>query len=113
MAGGRSPKRKGEGYEREVRDVLREFGLAAERSYGAGALAAKPTYDLTCPVLGRDRKLECKRRGSSGLQSLYAWKADNYALVCRSDNRHSLVVIDLEDFARLVQAAELRKLEAA
>jgi hypothetical protein len=109
---GRSPRIKGNGFEREVVSCLQEYGLAAERVPLSGAAGGSYVADFTCPVLSRDRRFEAKRR-ASGFKSLYGWLGDNFGLVVRDDRKGALVILRLEDFARLVQAAEnLKKAEA-
>lgn len=118
MAGGKSPKRKGDGFERETCELLGTFGVVAKRLYAAGALAGQHTADLATRILGTDRTLECKRRGPAGFSSIYKWKKNNYGVCVRADGEQSLTIIDTADFATLVKFAEIgwaltRKDEAA
>ena len=112
MSGGRGSKVTGSGFEREVVNTLQRHGLAAERVPLSGSAGGSYVADLTCPVLGRDRRCECKRRGG-GFKTLYRWLSDHFGLVVRDDRCEALVVLRLEDFARLLQVAEGRKFEEA
>jgi hypothetical protein len=102
MTGGRSPKRKGNGFEREVVLRLQDLGLAAERIPLSGAAGGSFDHDVSCPVRGVDAKLECKRRARAfvGLDKMLG---ANYALVCRDDRSRTLVVMSLENFAGLAR----------
>ncbi len=93
---------KGNRYENEIVNALQDMGLDAERVPLSGAAGGSYTGDLTCPVLGEDKKLEAKRR-ASGFKTLYGWMGDNYGIVIRDDRCPSLVVIRLEDFAKLAR----------
>jgi hypothetical protein len=94
--GGRSSKRKGAGFELEVVHLLQGFGLAAEKISGM----YKPGEDISCPVLNVDRLLQCKRRARA-FGTLYGFLNSSYAAVIRDDRCPPLVVMRLEDWARL------------
>ena len=94
-------KRKGAGFEREVVAFLQEQGIAALKIPLSGAVSGFEG-DITCPVRGLDKKLECKRRARA-FGTLYGWMRDNYALVIRDDKTEPLVVMRLKDFAGLIK----------
>jgi len=98
--GGRAPKRKGNGFEREVVARLQELGLAAERIPLSGAAGGSFDHDVSCPVRGDDKKLECKRRARQ-FGVVDGMLGGNFALVCRDDRSRCLVVMTLENFAAL------------
>jgi Holliday junction resolvase len=103
--GGRSPKRKGNGFEREVVVALQELGLAAERVPLSGSVkTSKFDHDISCPVRGVDRRLECKRRARA-FATIDAMLAGNFALVVRDDRSRPLVVMTLTTFAELARPA--------
>ncbi len=105
---GRAPRRKGDGFEREVVKLLQEAGLAAERIALSGSAGGSFAGDVSCPVRGLNRKLECKRRARA-FGTLYGFLNGSYATVIR-DDREPMVVMKLEDWARLalgVAAEEL------
>jgi Holliday junction resolvase len=94
-------KRKGSGFELEVVKVLQGHGLAAEKVPLSGAVKGGSfDSDITCPVRNADWKIECKRRARA-FGTLYGWLANNKALVVRDDRTEPLVVLRLEDFAKL------------
>ena len=103
-------KRKGSGFELEVVRLFQEFGLAAEKVPLSGALGGKYTADVTVPLWGYDKRIECKRR-RAGFKTIYGWLADNFALVMRDDKCPALAVVRLEDLARLMQIAEEQRAE--
>jgi hypothetical protein len=101
--GGRSPKRKGSGFEREVATALQALGVAAERVPLSGAVKhPKFDHDVTCPVRGVDKRLECKRRARA-FATIDGMLGGNFALVVRDDRSRPLVVMTLETFAELAR----------
>lgn len=100
--GGRASKRKGYKFERETVNRLQELGLSAERVPLSGAQGGRYVGDLTCPVQGRDRVFECKRR-AAGFKFITESMGPNFGLIVRDDRSPTLVVLRLEDFARLAR----------
>lgn len=95
-------KRKGDGFEREVVDFLRQHGVPAERIPLSGAVKGGSFEgDITLPIHNTARKIECKRRRRA-FSTLYGWLGENFGLVVRDDRTEPLVVIRLKDFAGLV-----------
>lgn len=94
-------KRKGSGFEREVVEALREYGLEAKKVPLSGALADYPG-DVTLTVNGRTHTIECKRR-RAGFKTLYGWLGKNDYLVFRDDKCEPLLVMRLKDFAILMR----------
>lgn len=99
---GRSAKRKGSAFEREVVALLQEYGIAAEKIPLSGAVGGSFAGDVTCPVRGADRLLECKR-WKGGFKTINKFLEGNYALVTRDDRCEALVTLRLKDFAELVK----------
>lgn len=99
---GLKSKRKGYEFERETVNRLQELGLAAERVPLSGAAGGSYLGDLTCPVQGRDRVFECKRR-ANGFKFLTDSMGANFGLIVRDDRSPTLVVLRLEDFARMAK----------
>jgi hypothetical protein len=95
--GGRSPKRKGNGFEREVVAALQELGPLS-----GSVKTSKFDHDISCPVRGVDRRLECKRRARA-FATIDAMLASNYALIVRDDRSRPLVVMTLTTFAELAR----------
>lgn len=103
MSGGRSPKAKGSGYEREVVNDAQEAGLYARRVPLSGAMQEYPndvqigeyTYELKRrkkPISGKLETLleEAMRKGGAGV-------------ITRADDGKSRVYIPLSIFLRLVR----------
>ena len=60
--------------------LLRDAGFAAEKSSRSGCSAP----DISVPLLGIDRKVECKVR-ADGFAQIYGWIDRNFALVIKRD----------------------------
>jgi len=60
----------------------------------------KPGPDISCPVLGHDRKLECKRRARA-FETLYGFLNGSYAAIIRDDRCEPMGGMKLEDWVRL------------
>jgi hypothetical protein len=60
LHGGRAPKAKGSRLERALVKLLQDHGLGAERIPLSGSAGGRYSGDLTVPVLGVDRTVECK-----------------------------------------------------
>ena len=97
---GKASRDKGARTERQIVNSLQEAGLGAERIPLSGAAGGSFKGDVTVPVLGIDRKLEVKCR-ASGFRQIYDWKAEHYGLVIKADRKQPLIVLSLDDFARL------------
>ena len=93
-------KRKGDQFERDVVAAFAEHGLLARKMPFSGALGGNWSGDVHVPVRGEDRKLECKRRARA-FGTIYGWLGQNYGLVVKDDRCPPLVVLRLEDFAKL------------
>jgi Holliday junction resolvase len=101
-------KAKGSKFERDVVALLQEHGLAAEKVPLSGALGGKYSADVSVPILGQDKRLECKIR-ATGFRQIYGWLADNYAVVCRADRAEPLITLRLSDFAALAYRADVER----
>jgi hypothetical protein len=96
-------KRKGSGFEREVVALLQERGIAAEKVPLSGAIKGGSfDHDVTCPVRGSDRKIECKRRARA-FGTIYALLGPNDYLAIRDDHTPPLIVMTLDAFAELAK----------
>jgi len=101
--GGRSPKRKGSAFEREVVAGLQDLGLAAERVPLSGAVKGGSfDRDVECPVRGELWRLECKRRKRS-FTTIDEMLGGNDAVVIRDDRSRTLVVMTLGKFAGIAK----------
>jgi Holliday junction resolvase len=113
MSGGRAPKRKGDRAERGAVAAMQAHGFAAERTLRPGATPGRkaPTYDITMPLLGVDRRVEVKTR-ASGFTRIYEWLGENFALVVRADRKEPLLVMRLSDALEIAKVAEGKKGDA-
>jgi hypothetical protein len=103
VSGGRSPKRKGSSFELEIERALQGYGLAAEKVPLSGQIkGGKFDHDISCPVHGTDRRLECKRRARA-FATIDTMLGGNFALIVRDDRSRPLVVMTLETFAELAR----------
>ena len=103
--GGRASREKGNRGERAVVRFLQDRGFAAERVPLSGSARGRFGGDVSIPLLGADRRVEVKCRGS-GFRQLYDWLEGRDFLIVRADRRELLVVIPLKLAAEIVMAAE-------
>lgn len=107
--GGRASKRKGSRFELDCVKVLQEHGIAAEKVPLSGAVGGERFgSDISCPVLGIDRQLECKVR-AHGFAQVYGYLAQNYGLLLKQDRGEILIVTRLKDWAELAIRADTRR----
>src|SRR6516164_10508062 len=92
MIGGRGARQKGNRLERALVNRLQGAGFAAERVPLSGAARGRFGGDLSVPLLGVDRRVEVKSRGS-GFKQLYEWLNGADLLIVRADRSEPLVVV--------------------
>jgi Holliday junction resolvase len=83
MTGGRKSRDKGNRFERAIVRLLQDRGFGAERVPLSGSAGGSFQGDVTFPLLGIDRTVECKVR-KDGFRELYAWLDGRDALVVRA-----------------------------
>ena len=105
MTGGKASRQKGDRFERECVALFQAHGIAAERVPLSGAAGGSFSGDITIPVLGADKRLECKIR-QNGFKKIRDWLAGNYAVLYRADRSDPLITLRLEDFAKLAITAD-------
>jgi Holliday junction resolvase len=105
---GKASRDKGARGERLFVRLLQEQGIAAERIPLSGAAGGSFTGDITVPVMGIDRKFECKLR-ADGFKEIYKWLEGNTGLFLKSDRRTPLVVLRMSEFLDLLLTAEGHK----
>ena len=105
---GKPSRDKGARMERAVVHACQEMGFAAERIPLSGAAGGSFAGDVSLPILGVDRRIECKKR-ATGFKQLYAWLTGSYALVIAADRHKPLVVLSLDDFLSLARVAEAKR----
>lgn len=108
MSGGRSPRRKGDGIERELVELHRALGIHAERYPLSGANRFRGSgHDLDLYVHGRDEAplvAEVKaRKNGAGFAQLEKWLGDYDALFLRRDGADALVLLPWRVWADLIQ----------
>jgi hypothetical protein len=108
MSGGPSPRRKGDGIERELVELHRALGIHAERYPLSGASRFRGSgHDLDLYVHGRDEAplvAEVKaRKNGSGFAQLEKWLGDYDALFLRRDRTDALVLLPWRVWADLIQ----------
>lgn len=91
---GKRSKKKGYGGEREVVNLLRKYGIKAERVPLSGALKTK---ELSCDVaLDNGKRIEVKRR-KSGMKTIQKWlsedKYSNYVFFREDGDTDGWIVI--------------------
>jgi hypothetical protein len=94
MTGGRASPQKGDRLERALVRALQDAGFAAERVPLSGAARGRFGGDLSVPLLGVDRRVEVKCRGT-GFRQLYAWLNGADFLIVRADRSEPLVIISI------------------
>ena len=105
MSGGRASRQKGNRTERALVRALQDAGFAAERVPLSGAARGRFGGDVSVPLLGIDRRVEVKCRGT-GFRQLYAWLDGADFLIVRSDRSEPLVVIPFRLAVEIAKAAE-------
>lgn len=99
---GKASRDKGMRFERLVVQAAQDAGIGAERVPLSGAAGGSFMGDITLPVQGVDRRIECKSRKRAWLD-LYGWLPGNYALAIKRDRDDTLVVMRLADFLTLAK----------
>jgi hypothetical protein len=103
--GGKRARQKGDRTERAIVTLLQNAGFAAERVPLSGAVGGKFGGDISCPLLGVDRRIEVKCR-ATGFRELYGWLASNDLLVVKADRQEPLVVVPFRLAVEVAKAAE-------
>jgi hypothetical protein len=108
MSGGRASRDKGNRAERILVRLLQEYGFAAERVPLSGAARGRFGGDVSVPLLGVDRRVEVKCRGS-GFRQLYNWLDKHDFLVVKADRLEPLVVVPFRFAVEIARLAERAK----
>lgn len=90
-------RQKGDRFERDCVNRLKELGLEAQRVPLSGAAGGHFSSDIICA----GRKVECKTR-KRFIGQFLGWLKGNYALFVKEDRSETLVVMRLDDFAALL-----------
>ncbi|MDD2212182.1 MAG: hypothetical protein PHW39_02865 [Syntrophomonadaceae bacterium] len=98
---GKMQRDKGNRFERSAVNAFKAFNIPAQRVPLSGATEyAKGDIEIT--LQEKIYRVECKAR-AAGFKQLYTWIDGNDLLVIKADRQSALVVIDLEEFCKLVQ----------
>lgn len=102
---GKRAKRKGYTGEKEVVELLKQYGIEAERVPLSGALkTTKYSCDVVAKINGEEKRIEVKRR-KAGLNTIYKWleqDKNSNMLFMRQDNKGWLVCMTLEEFLSIL-----------
>lgn len=99
-------REKGDRFERACIHDLADLGVIARRVPLSGSAGGPDTDDVIVEVCGREERFECKTRARAWAD-LFGWlqavKHDRppFALFIKADRTPTLVVMSLEQFARL------------
>ena len=100
---GSSPKRKGDGYERELAKYFNEKIFNGEdkvqRMPLSGGGAIKGDVIINNDI--EEWVLEVKCR-ANGFKEIYKWIENNDALIIKADNKKALAVLDMNDFFNIL-----------
>lgn len=100
---GRLSRDKGNGYERELVNRAKEYGLPAQRVPLSGATTyAKGDIEITPQFADRPWVGECKRRAALPVWIKAALGGNDF-LAMRADRDETLVVLRLDTFLELLQ----------
>ena len=100
MSGSKS-RRKGAKEENSIKRLLQAKGFAAEKI----SRMYRPGEDLTLSLLGADRAIEVKVRGT-GFAQLYKWLQSRDILIVRSDRKQALAIVPLRFAIEVAAKAE-------
>lgn len=106
---GKAPRDKGMRFERLIVNTFLDAGISSERVPLSGSAGGSYTADLTAAILGDDQRFEAKCRGS-GFTKIYEWMEGVYGVCVKRDRSEPLVVLRLDDFAKLALIADRARL---
>lgn len=106
MAGeGKRNRQRGDRFERAVIKRLQDYGIAAQRVPNSGSSGGAFGGDINSPVLGVDRRFECKKR-----KTLPAYLIEplgsNYGTFFACDHGETFVLLKAETFAKMLASAD-------
>lgn len=94
-------KRKGDNFEREVKEFHRQLGVPCERTYLASQAGRNDPGDLK---IGEQIRGECKaRKSGSGFAVLERWMGDNDILFLRRDRKEMLVCMNADLYGTMMR----------
>jgi Holliday junction resolvase len=107
MSGGRSPRRKGDGIERELVNLHRELGLRCERYPLSGASRFRGSghdIDVYLDPEAAPLVAEVKaRKSGGGFRQLETWLGEYDLLFLRRDRADALVLLPWRTWVALLE----------
>jgi len=94
---GKFSRDKGLRGERDLVNLLRERGIAAERVPLSGAAGGSFGGDVIATIGGEKKLIECKVR-ADGFKQIYGWLGGNDLLAIKRDHDKWLVVQTFEEY---------------
>lgn len=101
---GKKSRDKGNRVERLIVKAIIAHGLDAQRVPLSGAALGRFSGDILTTVAGENWTGECKAR-ARGFAQLYDWLGEHEFLVVKADHKPPLVVLPLEQAARIAALA--------
>ena len=101
---GKAPRQKGNRFERQIVNWLKESGLNAFRVPYSGSMA-NFKGDVQINTKQRQYTIEAKSR-ANGLRFLYNNLGINDFLIVRRDREKTLVIMDFVQFIELIKAVD-------
>lgn len=96
-------KQKGDRYERQIVNDLRESGFEAERTLERGARSdGTPTWDIDLKALGSSYRGECKSYGANSFKTDYKWLEGVDFVFKKANNKSTIVMMDYDLFKELI-----------
>jgi hypothetical protein len=105
MAGGKSPRQKGNRTERALKHYLLQLGFSVEKVPLSSSAGGRFAGDLLLALAGRDHVVEVKVR-RRGFEALYSWLDGRDMLIVKADRRDPLVVLPLSLAAEIGAMAQ-------
>ena len=99
MAGGKSPRRKGFSFEREVVNMAKDSGIEAKRGWGSSGESLGMHAEVDCLIGGY--RVQAKRRKSIATFMVPSDEVDVVAL--RQDFGDTLIVLRYSDWLDLIK----------
>jgi hypothetical protein len=93
MAGGRSPRQKGDRLERALVRLFEQYGIISMRVPQSGTKGGR--FRDLLPLYGREPVVEVRHHGSS-FRRLHGWLIDRDLLLIKANRKDLLVVLPLQ-----------------
>lgn len=98
-------KQKGDRFERQIVNDLRDSGINAERTLEKGARSdGSQTWDIDIPTPSKTYKAECKSRKDS-FKTDYEWLQGVDFVFKKSNGKKAIVMMDYDLFKKFINNA--------